>query len=280
MNILSPWTATVARRPIIVASGPSSAVSADPAAGSSHQLLVQQLKSAALGLSLLERLRLLRDRVAGSLIFTTSFGLEDQVLVHFIQAAGIIVHYVTLDTGRLFPETYGVWSATEQRYGIRVHAYYPEAAALERLVNAQGIDGFYSSAAARRTCCEVRKVAPLRRALRAASGWITGLRAGQSDLRQGVQFACFDSEHGLIKVNPLYDWSRSRLEAEAAMAEVPLSPLHERGFKSIGCAPCTRAVGPGEPERAGRWWWETATAKECGLHLTPDGRLVRTGEAR
>ena len=267
-----------------MASGFSSGLGAAPedalASGPSNQSPVQQLNTAARTLGPLERLRLLGDRVVGRLVFTTSFGLEDQVLAHFIHAAGLAIHYVTLDTGRLFPETYGVWAATEQRYGIRVHAYYPEAPAVEQLVDAQGIDGFYASTAARHACCNVRKVVPLRRALRGASGWITGLRADQSDDRQGIEFAAYDSEHELIKVNPLYDWSRDRVEARAAMADVPLNPLHDRGFRSIGCAPCTRAVGPDEPERAGRWWWETEAAKECGLHLTPDGRLVRLDGAR
>lgn len=249
-------------------------------AGWSNRLLVQQLNRAAPMLTLVDRLRLLRDRVEGALTFTTSFGLEDQLLTHFLDAAGISVRYVTLDTGRLFPETYSVWSATEQRYGIRIVAYYPDASAVECLVNRQGIDGFYASPAARHACCDIRKVAPLRRALRGTSGWITGLRADQSDDRQGIEFAAYDGEHGLIKINPLYDWSRDRVEAEGATANVPLNPLHERGFRSIGCAPCTRAVSPDEPERAGRWWWETTAAKECGLHVTRDGRLARSAGVR
>lgn len=253
---------------------------ATAAAGSSSRLLAHQLKAAALKMGPVERLRLLRDRVPGILTFTTSFGLEDQVLSHFIHVAGISVRFVTLDTGRLFPETYNVWAATERHYGIRVHAYYPDATAVERLVDAQGIDGFYASTTARHACCGIRKVAPLGRALQGASGWITGLRSDQSEVRNGVEFASYDGEHDIIKANPLYDWSRAGVEAQAADAEIPLNPLHERGFKSIGCAPCTRAVGRDEPERAGRWWWETEAAKECGLHLTPEGRLVRAGSIR
>lgn len=250
------------------------------ASGPPHRLLTQELNADARNLDPVARLRLLRDRMAGTPVFTTSFGLEDQVLTHFLHAAGIAVRYATLDTGRLFPETYGVWAATEQRYGIRVQAYYPDAAAVEGLVNAQGIDGFYASAAARHACCGIRKVVPLRRALQGGSAWITGLRADQSDARQNVAFAAYDDERRLIKISPLHDWSRERVVAEAAAAGVPLNPLHERGFKSIGCAPCTRAVGPGEPERAGRWWWEAASARECGLHLNLDGRLVRARAAR
>jgi phosphoadenosine phosphosulfate reductase len=268
------------RRPIIVAGDPSGGLDLDPAAGSSNKSLVHQLRVAAHKLRPVERLRLLQDCVPGTLTFTTSFGLEDQVLAHFIHMSGISVRFVTLDTGRLFPETYGVWAATEQRYGIRVHAYYPDSAEVERMVNTQGIDGFYASTTARHACCAIRKVVPLRRALQGASGWITGLRADQSDVRHSVEFASYDSGHAIIKANPLYDWLRADVEAQAIDAEIPLNSLHKRGFKSIGCAPCTRAVTPDEPERAGRWWWEVDTPKECGLHLTSDGRLTRAGSMR
>jgi phosphoadenosine phosphosulfate reductase len=283
VNLARPRAPAVTRGPIIVASNLSNGLDSDseatPAAGSFGQSLAHRLKAAARRMGPVERLRLLRDHVPGTLTFTTSFGLEDQVLAHFIHVAGIPVRFVTLDTGRLFPETYNVWTATEQRYGIRVHAYYPDAAAVERLVNTQGIDGFYANTTARHACCGIRKVAPLSRALQGASGWLTGLRADQSEVRHGVEFASYDADHDIVKANPLFDWSRAGVEAQAADAEIPLSPLHKRGFKSIGCAPCTRAVTPDEPERAGRWWWETETAKECGLHLTPDGRLARAGSA-
>jgi phosphoadenosine phosphosulfate reductase len=248
---------------------------ATPDAQTIDKFPLQRLEDACSRLDTVERLRLLRESLDGTLVFTTSFGLEDQVLTHLIVASGITVRYATLDTGRLFPETYGVWAETEQLYGIRIHAYYPDAEDIEQLVDAQGIDGFYASATARHACCAVRKVAPLRRALRGASGWITGLRADQSSFRQTVGFVSHDQTHGLIKANPLFDWSRDRVAALAAEAHLPVSPLHERGFLSIGCAPCTRAVAPDEPERAGRWWWETTTQKECGLHVAPDGRLVR-----
>jgi phosphoadenosine phosphosulfate reductase len=236
---------------------------------------VQQLNTAFASVDAVERLQLLRESVVGTLLFTTSFGLEDQVLTHLLTRSGITVDYVTLDTGRLFPETYQVWAATEQRYGIRIRGYYPDAAAIEALVNRQGIDGFYASQAARKSCCGVRKVEPLRRALLGVAGWITGMRADQSEFRQGLEFVSYDSEHQVVKANPLLDWSRDAVAALVAAEQIPSSPLHERGFLSIGCAPCTRAVAPGEAERAGRWWWENEPAKECGLHLTADGRLVR-----
>lgn len=234
-----------------------------------------QLDAAFGCLDAVERIQLLRDRVSGTLVFTTSFGLEDQVLTHLIAQSGAAIRFATLDTGRLFPETYAVWAQTEARYGVKITAFYPERHAAEDLVAAQGIDGFYRSKQARQDCCGVRKVAPLGRALDGAAAWITGLRADQSATRGSMAFVTLDPARRLLKANPLLDWTRERAAAFAAEHDVPVSPLHARGFLSIGCAPCTRAVQPGEPERAGRWWWEEQSPKECGLHLTPDGRLVR-----
>ena len=200
-------------------------------------------------------------------MFTTSFGLEDQVILHHICQAGLDIDVVTLDTGRLFAETYTVWEETERRYGRRIRAIYPHHAALEDLIAAQGINGFYHAKEARTACCDARKVEPLKRALAGAQGWITGLRANQSADRAKVGFAVAEPERNLLKFNPLIDWSREALEEFAAAHEVPINALHEKGFLSIGCAPCTRAVRPGEPERAGRWWWEDGSKKECGLHV-------------
>lgn len=215
--------------------------------------------------------RLARSRadVAGRIIFTTSFGLEDQVIAHAIFTGGHDIEVATLDTGRLFPETYEVWAATEARYQRRIAVYAPETDAVERLLASQGVDGFRRSVEARRACCGVRKVAPLRRALAGAAGWITGLRAEQSHHRGGLPLAAFDAAHGVVKINPLADWTRQRVERFIAENAVPYNLLHDRGFPSIGCAPCTRAVRVGEPERAGRWWWEAEAKKECGLHLSP-----------
>jgi phosphoadenosine phosphosulfate reductase len=221
------------------------------------------------------RLALFARQVAGPAVFTTSFGLEDQALTHLITESGIDCRFVTLDTGRLFPETYAVWAETEQRYGIQVQAFYPRSDALASLVQQNGINGFYHSIAARHACCEVRKVEPLTRALRGAAAWLTGMRADQSDNRRQLDFVFFDTERQLLKVNPLLDWSRDQVAKLIRNENVPSNVLHDQGFLSIGCAPCTRAVAPGEPERAGRWWWEQDQTRECGLHLTPDGRLVR-----
>jgi phosphoadenosine phosphosulfate reductase len=218
------------------------------------------------------RLARIRQDMTGRLVFTTSFGLEDQVLAHAIFSAAHEIEVVTLDTGRLFPETYDVWAETEERYQRRILLYAPEAGALERLAALQGVNGFRSSVEARQACCGVRKVAPLRRALTGAAAWITGLRAEQSRDRAGVALAEFDPGHGLFKFNPIADWTRRDVERFVADNGIPYNALHDRGFPSIGCAPCTRAVRIGESERAGRWWWEAETKKECGLHLRPTAR--------
>jgi bifunctional enzyme CysN/CysC len=227
----------------------------------------QALTHALAPLPVIERLVRFRAAIAGRIVFTTSFGLEDQVLLHHLAEAGIDADVVTLDTGRLFPETYATWEETERRFGRRIRAIYPHHDALEALVAAQGINGFYQSREARVACCDVRKVEPLARALAGTSGWITGLRADQSALRRGVDLVAADLARGLLKLNPLVDWTRDAVAAFVGEHQVPVNPLHEKGFLSIGCAPCTRAVRPGEPERAGRWWWEDDTKKECGLHL-------------
>jgi phosphoadenosine phosphosulfate reductase len=212
-----------------------------------------------------QRIAVVRNNVSGRVVFTTSFGIEDQAIAHAIFSQAIAIDVVTLDTGRLFPETYELWARTERRYGRRIPAFYPDHVGLESLVASQGINGFYTSVAARKSCCNVRKVEPLRRALAGATAWITGLRADQSDERASFSFAAVDPHHRLIKVHPLFDWTRERVLAFIREHGIPYNFLHDRGFVSIGCAPCTRAVRPGEPERAGRWWWEQER-KECGLH--------------
>lgn len=243
--------------------------------GDSFVSETSDLNQAFARLDPIRRLMLLSRTVSGPVVFTTSFGLEDQALTHLIAEAGIDCRFATLDTGRLFPETYAVWAETEQRYGVRVEAFYPRAGALEALVYRNGINGFRHSTEARHACCAVRKVEPLGRALHGAAAWLTGLRADQSGNRQGLDFASRDARHGVLKVNPLLDWSRDQVAELVRSGNVPYNALHDKGFLSIGCAPCTRAVAPGEPERAGRWWWEQDQTRECGLHLTPDGRLVR-----
>jgi phosphoadenosine phosphosulfate reductase len=219
------------------------------------------------GLALEQRLRAIRDEVEGKLVFTSSLGLEDQVITHLIFSQGLEIEVATLDTGRLFPETYALWEATELHYGRRIRGFAPDRVAIEALLADQGINGFRLSPEARKACCHVRKIEPLRRALAGAGGWITGLRASQSSFRSELPVVSRDSEYGLWKLNPLFDQSREALAALAARWDVPLNPLHEAGFLSIGCQPCTRAIAPGEDERAGRWWWEADAKRECGLHV-------------
>jgi phosphoadenosine phosphosulfate reductase len=231
-------------------------------------------------LDLFERLAAIRSEIPGRVVFTTSFGLEDQAIAHAIFSQAMAIDVATLDTGRLFPETYDVWAATERRYGVRVLTFAPEHRAVETLIAAQGIDGFRSSIEARLGCCAVRKVAPLARALVGSAAWITGLRADQSADRAQVPPALFDAERGLLKVNPLFDWTRERTREFVRVHDVPCNALHARGFLSIGCAPCTRAVMPGEPERAGRWWWEQTQNKECGLHVAHEARAPRASAPR
>jgi phosphoadenosine phosphosulfate reductase len=230
------------------------------------------------GLDLVNRLAEARRAIAGRLVFTTSFGLEDQAITHAILSQDLAIDIVTLDTGRLFPETYVVWSETETRYGRRIRAFYPERLSVEAFVAQHGIDGFRASIAARQACCAARKVEPLGRALDGASGWITGMRAEQSWERATTPYAALDGARGLIKLNPLLDWSRQRVIDFVREHGVPYNQLHDAGFLSIGCAPCTRAVKPGEPERAGRWWWEQEDKKECGLHSRPH-RITETAVA-
>jgi phosphoadenosine phosphosulfate reductase len=234
------------------------------------EALAEQLS----GLDLPGRLHRIAAEIPGRLVFTTSLGVEDQALTHALAMAGLAkgrVEIVTLDTGRLFAETYDTWSETEAAYGIRIAAYAPERAAAEAFVRTEGINGFRRSVAARQACCGFRKVEPLGRALEGASGWLTGLRAGQSANRAETPLAEFDAARGLIKLNPLADWTRAQVDSFVRDSFVPYNVLHDRGFPSIGCAPCTRAVKLGEPERAGRWWWEQEDKKECGLHV---GRQV------
>jgi phosphoadenosine phosphosulfate reductase len=218
------------------------------------------------GADLFERLATARRSIEGPIVFTTSFGIEDQAIAHAILAQGLAIEVATLDTGRLFAETYDVWAVTERRYGVRIRGYFPERSAVETLIARDGVDGFRDTVAARHDCCAVRKVEPLGRALQGAAAWITGLRATQSRDRAATPFAENDPSYRLIKLNPLADWSREDVVTFIGDHRLPYNALHDRGFLSIGCAPCTRAVAPGEDERAGRWWWEREEKKECGLH--------------
>ena len=245
----------------------------EPAVEASDPSKLAKSSEACHGLDLTQRIATIRDVAFGRIVFTTSFGIEDQAIAHAICSQALAIDVVTLDTGRLFPQTYELWAQTERRYARRIQAFYPDHSAVEALVGRQGINGFYTSVAARHTCCAVRKVEPLRRALVGAIAWITGLRADQSDDRASIPFAAFDQQHRLIKVTPLFDWTRDQVLAFVRKRGIPYNPLHDHGFLSIGCAPCTRAVAPGEPERAGRWWGRTEGMR--GWHRASKGPRSR-----
>lgn len=224
-----------------------------------------------------DRLRSLA-RIEGQIRFSTSFSLEDQIITHILVHDRLPVSIFTLDTGRLFAETYTTWQQTEERYGIRITSYFPEREKIETYISDKGINGFYQSVENRHACCHIRKVEPLNRALQGADFWISGLRAGHSDFRASLPFAEWDVERGLVKLNPVLDIAPEELHEFIRVENIPYNALYDRGFTSIGCAPCTRAIQPGEDPRAGRWWWEQDDKKECGLHFV-NGKLVRVNEA-
>lgn len=205
--------------------------------------------------------------LGGRAVFTTSLGIEDQVITAAIGLNRLPIEVATLETGRLFKETVDLIDETEERFGIEITRFHPQKDDLDAFIAKYGVNGFYESVEARHACCGARKLKPLARALEGASFWITGLRRGQSGNRAETPFAEYDAERNLIKVNPLADWDLETINAYVADNAVPVNPLHARGYPSIGCEPCTRAIKPGEPERAGRWWWENDEKRECGLHV-------------
>lgn len=205
--------------------------------------------------------------LGGRAVFTTSLGIEDQVITAAIGLNRLPIDVATLETGRLFKETVDLIDETEERFGIEITRFHPQKDDLDAFIAKYGVNGFYESVEARHACCGARKLKPLARALEGASFWITGLRRGQSGNRAETPFAEYDAERNLIKVNPLADWDLETINAYVADNAVPVNPLHARGYPSIGCEPCTRAIKPGEPERAGRWWWENDEKRECGLHV-------------
>lgn len=213
---------------------------------------------------------------SGAVCFASSLGAEDQVLTAMIGEQKLPIRIFTLDTGRLFPESYTLLAETEARYGTKIQPYFPDAARVEAMVKEHGINLFYESVQNRKLCCGVRKVEPLKRALAGQKAWITGLRREQSDARDEVSEIDWDSANNLFKFNPLAAWTNEQVWDYIKSRKVPYSELHDKGFVSIGCAPCTRAIQPGESFRAGRWWWEHEDKKECGIHIQ-DGELVRVG---
>jgi phosphoadenosine phosphosulfate reductase len=202
----------------------------------------------------------------GNIALSSSLGLEDQVLTHMVCGIDKESKIFTLDTGRLFPETYDLIHRTNNKYGIRMQVYFPEASQVEEMVKEKGINLFYESIENRKLCCGIRKMAPLKRAFEGLQVWICGLRREQSVTRKDMQSIEWDESNALIKLNPLIEWTETQVWDYIKTHKIPYNPLHDKGFPSIGCQPCTRAVMDGEDIRAGRWWWENPETKECGLH--------------
>jgi phosphoadenosine phosphosulfate reductase len=217
--------------------------------------------------SLPEAIRLIAELFPGKVVFSSSLGQEDQVITDAIFKNNIPVKVFTLDTGRLFNETYELLDRTNARYKSDIKVYFPDSGDVEEFVTKKGINSFYESVENRKSCCFIRKVKPLNRALEGANVWITGLRAEQSDNRHDMPMIEWSEEKQLYKFNPLIRWSYQDMMDYIEKFNVPYNRLHDKGFISIGCAPCTRAIEPGEDARAGRWWWESSQ-KECGLHAT------------
>jgi phosphoadenosine phosphosulfate reductase len=236
-----------------------------------HKIQIQDIHATQLldqisGLSIPDALKTLATAFPGQVVFSTSFSIEDQVIAHHILSENIPISIFTLDTGRLFAETYSVWSGTNEKYQTKIQAYNPDRALLEDYLNDKGPNAFYESVANRKECCYIRKVEPLKRALRGQAIWITGLRAEHSPERKDHQLIEWDDTNKVVKYNPILHWDGSEVREYINKFDIPYNVLHDRGFVSIGCAPCTRAVRAGEDFRAGRWWWEDNSKKECGLH--------------
>ncbi|HEY8606233.1 MAG TPA: phosphoadenylyl-sulfate reductase [Noviherbaspirillum sp.] len=227
--------------------------------------------------SLVEDTRATLRRIADAFspaVFASSLAAEDMVLTDMILRAGLPIGLFTLETGRLHKETLGMVDRIRETYGHEVKLYRPETAAVDAYVAQNGMNAFYDSVDMRKECCRIRKVEPLNRALAGNKAWVTGQRRAQSSTRSDLAVQEDDVAHGMVKFNPLADWSEDDVWHYLRANKVPYNPLHDKGYPSIGCEPCTRAIQPGEDVRAGRWWWETPESKECGLHVV-DGKLVR-----
>lgn len=219
------------------------------------------------GASPQEVLEFFLSEFKGQIAFATSLGLEDQVLTHMITSISPDTKIFTLDTGRLFPETYDLIDKTNSRFRIKIDIYFPDTAHVEKMVKEKGINLFYESIENRKLCCEIRKIEPLHRAMAGLVMWITGLRGEQSTTRQNNKLIEVDeNNHGLLKLNPLINWTEKQVWDYLEEYDIPFNELHKAGYPSIGCQPCTRAIKSNEDIRAGRWWWELESHKECGLH--------------
>ena len=234
----------------------------------SHSLknYIPELLHLTAGLSTVEVLQLMANRFPGQVTFSSSFSYEDQVITHDILSYDTNISIFTLETGRLFPETFSVWNSTNERYNTHITAYYPNTTDIQDYVNSKGPNAFYESVENRKSCCYIRKVEPLSRALQGNAIWVTGLRADHSAARKDLDMIEWDEINKVIKFHPLLHHTFNQVKEYIKKYNIPYNILYDRGFVSIGCAPCTRAVKPGEDFRAGRWWWEDESKKECGLH--------------
>lgn len=235
--------------------------------------LVKDLNERLKGLSAQQVLAFFINEYEGKLALGSSLGAEDQVLTDMIAKIDNSTKIFTLDTGRVFPETYQTLQETNKKYGITIEVYFPNSEQVERMVNEKGINLFYNSVDNRKKCCHIRKIEPLKRAMMDVDVWVTGIRREQSITRILTEVVEFDPINRKVKINPLLEWTEDDLWNYIREHHVPYNKLHDKGFPSIGCQPCTRAVKDGEDVRAGRWWWEAPEQKECGLHQRENGNL-------
>jgi phosphoadenosine phosphosulfate reductase len=228
--------------------------------------LVDELNNIVKSLDTVEALNFLADKFKDEIVFTTSFGYEDQVITDLIFKNNINIDIVTLDTGRLFKETFKTFSQTLDTYNKKIKVYFPDNKTVEKMMTEKGPYSFYNSIENRKECCNIRKVEPLNRALQGIKCWVTGIRAEQSPNREGMLFFELDEQRQIIKYNPLLNYTFDNVKKYIKQNNVPYNVLHDKNYVSIGCEPCTRAIQPDEDFRAGRWWWESDSKKECGLH--------------
>ena len=231
-----------------------------------NEELITRLNAKLEGKSAEEVLRYFLEQYKGRIALSSSLSIEDQVLTDIIVKEDRSARIFTLDTGRLFPETYQLIDRTDKKYGIKIEVFFPDYHEVQRMVREEGINLFYNSVESRHRCCQIRKLEPLHRAMQGLDVWVCGLRRQQSVTRKDMNRVEWDDMHGLIKVNPLIEWTEQQVWDYIHEHSVPYNKLHDKGYPSIGCEPCTRAVKPGEDIRSGRWWWEDPNHRECGLH--------------
>lgn len=215
----------------------------------------------------IEILKYISQLGSEKIVFSTSLGAEDQVITQMISSLGLDIEIFTLDTGRMFPETYKTLQKTIEKYPREIKVYFPESSEVEKLMTEKGSFSFYDSVENRKECCDIRKVRPIKKALNGKTIWLTGIRAEQSQSRHSSSHIEYDLHNDIIKIHPIFYWSNDDVWTYIKENDIPYNKLHDEGFVSIGCQPCTRAIQPNEDFRSGRWWWEDENKKECGLHI-------------